>query len=188
MPPKLYLHPQNSGYFPASLQDFTDACQDVGLFGEGLEPSAQILPNSFLAGIRFMSLVSFVGCSPYLKITPDFSGDADFTFISVKTSPDLKFYSNQASRNPKCPECNSVWTDWQTIVSGRDTNTGTDTARCPDCGEYVDVTSIDWKRTAGFVRFGLIISNIFPKEAIPSDSLLDFLAEQSSCPWKYFYC
>lgn len=188
MPPKLYLHPQNAEYFPESLHDFTAACRELGLIGDRIGPSAVIPQNSYLAGSDFLGLISFMGCSPYLKTTPDFPDDCNFTFVSIKMSRDLDFYFNNSSRKPKCPACNTVWTAWQGIFSGWDAKSSASTARCPACGENIDINLLDWKRTAGFVRFGLAISNIFPKEAIPSDTLLGFLSGLSGCEWKYFYC
>lgn len=45
----------------------------------------------------------------------------------------------------------------------------------------------NWRKSAGFARFFIEITEIYPKEAIPQPGLLSALETMSDERWKYFY-
>jgi hypothetical protein len=46
---------------------------------------------------------------------------------------------------------------------------------------------LDWKQQAGFGRRLIEVEEVFPGEAVPTQSLLDLLKRASGSGWRYFY-
>jgi len=58
---------------------------------------------------------------------------------------------------------------------------------CAECNNNGNIEQINWRKTAGISHNFLEISNIFPKEALPTDSLLDSLQRCTQSEWSWFY-
>ena len=58
---------------------------------------------------------------------------------------------------------------------------------CPDCRHEASPWQFNWRRSAGFGRCFIQINDIFPKEAIPQQQLLDKLNSHYGVSWHYFY-
>jgi hypothetical protein len=67
---RLVLTPQDPYLLPDQPESILDALHEIGFIGEALKE-----PPGYLPGERFMQLVSFMGCSPYIRLQPDGSGE-----------------------------------------------------------------------------------------------------------------
>ena len=61
-------------------------------------------------------------------------------------------------------------------------------ASCPHCGQRENPATYNWRQSGGVGRLFVMVENIFPQEAIPSDELLSVLrGDESGMPWSFFY-
>jgi hypothetical protein len=60
---------------------------------------------------------------------------------------------------------------------------------CPKCHQTSLVENLNWRHSAGFGTFFIIIHSIYPNEAVPTDQLLNIFKHESGSfePWDYFY-
>ncbi|MCG8487158.1 MAG: hypothetical protein MI756_06785 [Chromatiales bacterium] len=172
---RLVLTPQDPYFVPKNPTDLFDALRDIGLIASPLEAE-----QGYLLGEAFMQLITFMGCSPFIRLEPDESGEP-FCHLRVDgphSEPILLTGKN--SLPPRCEACRKRISDWP--IEPRQL------AECPHCGHHQDPASYDFKQSAGFGRFLLKIENIFPQEAIPSPRLLEVLQQASNgAPWHHFY-
>lgn len=172
----LVIHPEDPDWYPENPEAVTQALQALGLAAEEIEGEA----NSYLVGEKFLDLVAFMGCSPSISFTPG-EDSSRFTFIRVTTSPDrITALTGQHSFAPHCPACKKPVTDWRESLSDN-------ALPCTNCGAVSPPWLYNWRRSAGFARCFIEITDIYPKEAIPQDALLSSLENINQGAWKYFY-
>jgi len=150
-----------------------------GLTGERLDEEGRILA----AGPRFPELITFLGCSPYLRLDPDPSGGEAFCHVGVRGPFERpRLIVGRNTRPPRCPGCHRQIVEWQAGL-------GDETIHCHQCGGVFPLESIAWRRNGGFGRLFLELFNVFPGEAVPSEELLGALREitPSRGEWGYFY-
>jgi ssDNA-binding Zn-finger/Zn-ribbon topoisomerase 1 len=58
---------------------------------------------------------------------------------------------------------------------------------CPECGNQGLFGQINWRKSAGFAHYFIEVSNIFPKEAVPSPGILQSLKTCTRQDWSWFY-
>jgi hypothetical protein len=58
---------------------------------------------------------------------------------------------------------------------------------CPNCGQPIQAAGLNWRQSGGYARLFLDIWGIHTGEAVPSDRLLNGLAQASGGPWHFFY-
>jgi len=181
----LYLYSTDLDFFPKNIPFFIEQCRKIQLIDR---PASNLGDNHFHVGDRFLEKISFMGCSPYLKISPDNDRDMDYCSVYI---PDKELYTafitSTDNQGPRCPSCrklitneSELWKDW---AKGNENKSIT----CNHCDVSTVIKNLDWRKNAGIVNFALRISNIFPKEAIPTDLLLNQLEEITGVGWKYFY-
>jgi hypothetical protein len=172
---RLVLTPQDPYLVPETPQVLLKELRVLGLIGAPLDQN-----QAHLLGETFMQLITFMGCSPFIRVEPDESGEP-FCHLQVDGPfPEPKLLVGKNSLPPRCKACRKRITDWQKSLGQH--------APCPHCGHQQDPASYDFKQSAGFGRFLLKIENIFPQEAIPTPRLLDTLQQASNdAPWHYFY-
>ncbi len=181
----LYLYCSNLNYFPENLETFIKSCQDIGFLANRYQKPG---PEHYLVGDRFLQHVSFLGCSPYLKVHPETENDTDFCTASIPASSTaINYLASQHVTAPRCPVCKKSIAKYQTIMQEWTQNKSNTLIECQQCGESSALYDLDWRKNAGFFNFHIAISNIFPKEAIPGDALLDWLQATTKHEWKYFY-
>jgi hypothetical protein len=172
---RLVLTPQDPYRVPQTPQGLFKALRELGLIGACLDRN-----QAYLLGEAFMQLITFMGCSPFIRLEPDESGEP-FCHLQVDGPlAEPMLLTGKNSLPPRCEACRKRIIDWQKRPGQR--------ATCPHCSHQQDPATYDFKQSAGFGRFLLKIENIFPQEAIPSPRLLDTL--QQACngnPWHYFY-
>ena len=176
----LYLYCTNIDYHPDDLNQFINNCRDYELLGDDDSTNGE---GHYLLGDKFPLHICFLGCSPYLKLFPESEGDKDYcsAFISYSEQPGFT-YANSL-KPPVCPHCDkAIEMDLQTLAENTDYQ-----LTCNHCRESVLFKDLNWRKDAGFYNFAIRISNIFPKEAVPADGLMQWLQLQTGSAWKYFY-
>jgi hypothetical protein len=162
-----------------SLEEFLQSIQLIGAPLDG--------DRKFLAGDRFLELIALLGCSPGIRLEP---GEDKLPFSYVRLLPRtdaIEFHSSTHTHAPRCPQCRSPVTDWKSEISNWQQH-GTEIPwTCTACGLTAEPWQYNWRKSAGFGRCFIEISNIFPKEAIPQQQLLDALHSHYSVSWHYFY-
>ncbi|MCU0934638.1 MAG: CpXC domain-containing protein [Gammaproteobacteria bacterium] len=185
----LVLHPEDPTVQPSSWQALGEALIAVGLAGPEL-PCAD--GPRLLAGPRFLDLLTFLGCSPYVEVVPP-TGVADpcqalARFCHLRVAPFSAEPSLRRSRQgpaPRCPRCRAP-VEGEPTDLGAAVRTGTDWV-CPHCGRASPTHALDWRQSAGAGQAFLEVWGIHPGEAVPGDELLAALAQLTGGPWRWFY-
>ncbi len=141
--------------------------------------------DAFLVGPDFLSLVAFAGCAVRIETRPGASGALCHVRLPP-LAPQPCLYAGRNTRAPRCSGCRGRLSDWRA-------RTAVWRARpescvvCPHCGDTSPPWCWDWKRQGGFGRRLILIEEVFPGEAVPTQSLLDGLAQVSGTRWRHFY-
>ncbi|MES9870122.1 MAG: hypothetical protein ABW149_10560 [Sedimenticola sp.] len=177
---KLLLHPPMACPLPDPAE-LEQRLRAIGLIGAPLPGTG----DAFEAGDRFLHLVTFLGCSPFIRFEPENEEDDDFCYIRLSGPHEqIRFRSGSNTQRPGCPECRRKISDADRMIrewlaSGRKCS-------CPSCGALFDAPELRWRQSGGFSRLFIEINSVFPSEAIPSQELLNHL--KSECgEWEYFY-
>jgi hypothetical protein len=159
---KLYLYPEKPSY-QANLAALRS------LFAK-LEFTGASLPhNRYATGNNFVSLLTFMGCSPDIELEPQ--DDKPYCYIEIESVKQPQFISGKNTKYPPCPHCKEKLT----------------TQNCSNCNKTLDVTKINWRKSAFFASSWICIGNIYELEAIPSDQLLNALEAETGVKWKPAY-
>ncbi|MES9844465.1 MAG: hypothetical protein ABW162_13635 [Candidatus Sedimenticola sp. PURPLELP] len=177
---KLLLHPPADN-LPEDLDVFARGLYEIGLIGDPINSAER----TFQAGERFLQLITFLGCSPYVRFEPDNDQDADFCYIRL-SGPyhELRLRKGSNTQRPGCPNCRRKISDADSMIenwleSGQ-------ACTCPLCGADFDAPELRWRQSAGFGRFFVEVNSVFPSEAIPSAELMKHLKGNNG-EWEYFY-
>lgn len=171
----LFLRPDRYDYTPTDETRLVSGLRHEGLIGEKINT-----PHDYLVGERFLDYIAYLGCSPAIEFEPDAEGE-NFCFIRIHhyTSPRL-IRSHKQARKPQCPVCNKP-------ISNQDVNSTAGTLLCESCHTESALEQINWRKMAGYAQLFIEISDIFPREAIPQQLLLDRLSQLTETSWSYFY-
>ena len=138
--------------------------------------------NQSLAGDNFLSLITFLGCSPNINLQP-VEGE-NHCFISViQQTQEAECLGYTQTVNPKCPVCKKRINNWKIP----DWQKAGQLCHCDKCQNKTLYSELNWKHECGFARCGFEISHIYPHEAVPTDQLLNSLSEFSGFDWEYCY-
>lgn len=151
-----------------------ELCRHNGLAGEAIAGKS----GHYLAGERFLDWISFLGCSPEIHFQQQ--DDRHFTYLVFHHHEHPMLYHGAYSRPPHCPYCNKSMQDW------RDRQAQTQW-HCRHCGQQSSAFDWHWRKTAGFARCLIEITDIYPREALPQTLLLQQLADLTAEKWDYFY-
>jgi hypothetical protein len=180
---RLVLTPQDPYLLPDEPETILSQLHEIGFIEHALEN----MPG-YLLGERFMQLVTFMGCSPYIRLQPD---ESDEPFCHLRLDgpyPRPILLHGKNTQPPRCKACRKRLSDWQANFKSWKSSTDNYKARCPYCGYQQDPVTYDFRQSAGCGRLFLFVENIFPQEAIPSPALLEALKRASkSEAWRYFY-
>jgi len=141
--------------------------------------------NAFLAGDRFLRLLTFAGCSVQVELSP--TGDGPFCHVLI-TGPfeSPRFLSGRGTRPPRCPACRNPLKKWQQTLAAWESGE-TANIPCPSCGETNPPWAYDWKEKAGFGRLFVQIEEVFPGEAVPTPELMKLVERVTHSEWRHFY-
>ena len=168
---------------PAQFVDMTQLLQCLTQLELVTLPSYR--ENHYLPGDSFISLITFLGCSPNISLQPDVSDTVDsHCFISLITATDeTECLGYTRHCHPKCPHCRKRIADWKTT----DWQQPGALCHCDKCGKETAYAHLNWKHECAFGRCGFSIANIYPHEAVPTDQLLEKLQQQTGIVWGYAY-
>lgn len=171
----LYLYPRTPDWH-IELKSLIDALDAIEMIDKNIPNTS----DCFFTGNQFLNYITFLGCAPTIQF--DATHDKpDFCFIRLLSSKAIKMiHTRSLSRPPHCPHCKKAVKQWQDYSIAALWN-------CPHCNKTAHAHEYDWRRTAGFARIFIAITDIYPKEAIPQPSLLEKLASLTHIEWDYFY-
>jgi hypothetical protein len=130
------------------------------------------------AGERLMEWVNFLGCSPNLYAG---SLDCRIRIHYYKEKNALGGQSIDSIRYPKCKHRIDNTLKLLQLYPQHSSWT------CPECGNQGFIEDINWRKSAGFSHYFIEVSNIFPKEAVPSPGMLQSLKTCTQQDWNWFY-
>ncbi len=172
----LFLCPKDPGYTLADHKQFVTLLQNNGLISKTL-PNQK---NGFYVGEQFFDYIAYMGCSPTIKFEAS-ETQQDFCHIKFHQYETAKLIvSKIQSRAPHCPSCNKPVKNWLNNKTESSIN-------CDLCNTTANIGDFNWRKMAGFARVFIEITDIFPKEAVPQETLLDLLSEICKTEWHYFY-
>lgn len=176
----------------------------ASLFLHSLDPHQSIAADSLIAHLRalgfvgaplaaphagwamgenFLHLLTFMGCSPHVRLEPLHSTDTDFCHLTLHQYPQTQLLFNPLSKTCRCRSCGKpVATDWAAF------NPQADFWDCPFCGEHhAALQDLRWRNDGGCARQFCEVHGIYPGEAQPVAHLLQSLKDFSGTDWHYFY-
>ncbi|MEE9310041.1 MAG: hypothetical protein V3U64_03395 [Cocleimonas sp.] len=159
---KLYLYPDKPD-FQFDLITLEALLKKLELTG------ASLAKNRYAVGGSFLSLLTFMGCSPDIELEPQ--DDKPFCYIEIDSHENAQFISGKNTKYPPCPQCKSKLTN---IV-------------CSNCNEKINPAKLNWRKSAFIASSWIIIGNIYELEAIPNDQLLSALERETGVRWKPAY-
>jgi len=176
---RLILAPADPFSAPASTEGLLGILTDLALAGSPIDSAR----GSYLAGERFLELISFMGCSPHVELEPRPDGGDQFCHLAlIGPLAQPMLMTGPYTAPPRCPACRGRLEGWQetvTIAGGQ--------LSCGRCGERFPASRLSWRRSGGFARIAVEIRNIFPNEAVPVPELMKRLARDTGEDWTYFY-
>lgn len=173
----LLLYPENPKWIPAKIDDLVGVLHAVGFVGDSLRGGP---PRRFRSGERFLDHVSFLGCSPQVELDPTTDGRPYCQIRLAVYSDAPRLIRGTRRRPPRCPHCGSA----QVGLSLEDPSARW---RCANCNGELTVEVLDWGRAGGAARCFVIVTNVFPFEAVPGSELLAALSAATGLRWDYFY-
>ncbi len=136
----------------------------------------------YLAGERFLSLLTFLGCSPNINLSPS-DGENHCSISLLEPSRITKCLGFTQNSQPKCPHCKKRIADWK--VPGWQLQK--QLCSCDKCLTDTAYAELNWKHECGFGRCGFEVTHIYPHEAVPTEQLLNALYRASGVQWQYCY-
>lgn len=174
----LYLCPQQPDFSPTDIPGLVIALQEIGLISQEINP--QESSHHYFTGDRYLDYIAYMGCAPNIQFEAG-ENDADFCSIRLHIYESAQLINSRAqSRSPHCPVCQKPVKDWQQAKTGS-------SIRCSLCHTISRIEEFNWRKMAGYARLFIEITDIFPKEAIPQQLLMDKLSSNSKTDWLYFY-
>ena len=183
----LYLTPDQANFSVTKLSTLVDALRKIHLISQeidhqGIVPQAQ--HTHYFTGDKFLDYIAYLGCAPTVQFEAspnEIDNHSDFCFIKIHCYKSARLiHSQKQARAPHCPNCGKPVKDWQ----HRKTES---TISCNQCNTTSNIEDFNWRKMAGYAQLFIEITDIFPKEAIPQQLLLDKLSNISKTEWLYFY-
>jgi len=170
---RLLLYAKPASLLAWSVDGLVEMLIDISFIGDRCHERN----SDYLTGDRFMELVTFLGCSPSIALSPE-DGD-NYCFIRVREavkSPAL--YAGKNTPAPYCRYCQQEKSDWQSCEQED---------YCEQCNLMERLDNWRWRKHGALSRWVIEIMNIYPHEAVPSPILLDRIGDVSGVPWGYAY-
>jgi hypothetical protein len=181
---RLVLTPEDAHALPTDLHAIEARLQAIGFIGEGIPGKGA----GFRLGESFMQLVTFMGCSPYIRLEPGSNNEPFCHLVIDGPYEQPRLRQGKHTTPPRCTACRKRISGWQAIMQTWSRQGADWLTACPHCGQRQDPARFDWRQSAGCGRLFLCVENIFPQEAVPTPALLNQLYSASGdLPWRYFY-
>lgn len=130
-----------------------------------------------LPGSRMMEFITYLGCSPAMS-----TGDNQAR-IYLHQYPELTGLGGESIDTLRYPQCKHAIPNPQHLLS----KPLSDQWQCNQCSNNGLIRDINWRRSAAYSKIFVEITNIFPREAIPSTQLIELLKAFSHSKWNWFY-
>lgn len=177
--PRLALFPQDTENSPVAMAAMRHHLLELKLTGE----ESLRHPGLYLPGPQFMSLISFLGCSPVVSMTADEDQAPNPYFVEiVDICKSVVSICGASHRAPRCPQCKCEAADWNHAA---EPDTG---LVCAQCSFRSPLSGWNWRHQAGYGRYWINIWGVYEGEAVPADKLLESLRTLSGVAWDYAWC
>ena len=174
----LYLCPVEHDFRSKEFSLFIDRLQTIGFISQQITP--QSADTYYLTGNRFLEYIAYMGCSPAIQFEAD-EDNKNFCHIKIHQYESAQLIvSDKQARAPHCPNCSQSVKNWQTKQSDS-------SILCDRCNTKSTIEKFDWRKMAGYAQLFIEVTDIFPKEAIPQQLLLNNLSDITDVDWQYFY-
>lgn len=185
---QLVLCPVDVNWVPSSTSLLIDDFTSLGLLGE---PVAGLATARFYIGDHFLHYISFMGCAPSVQFEPAADASGAASFIHWHVSPPFtqpRWVIDSQHGLPRCHFCQARIDNWREQMSNIAVPPDHTRLHCPHCHRDNTLLELDWRQGAGYARQYVSVVNIYPKEALPTDALLQQLGHKTGIAWRYFYC
>ena len=173
----LYLHPTKHPTLTTS--SLISELKKIGFIAKPLT-TEQLNDKHFSTGESYLDYIAYMGCSPNIQFETD-DDNENFCSIKIHHYDKKKLITSETqARLPQCPECKKPVKNWKAIITDKN-------LVCENCNSTADIEEYNWRKMGGFAQLFIEITDIFPKEAIPQQSLMDKLSDISGTDWQYFY-
>lgn len=150
-----------------------------GLIGQ------QEIENRFQVGEQFLSLLCFMGCSPNIALYPQANqanNQQPYCYIEIPEPTEKALISDKV-KTPRCPHCKTP--QKQLVEQLRQSSIKK--YQCSHCHSDLIPEQLNWRKTAIFSPYRIIIQNIYEAEAIPDGNFLAQLEKAFPTTWRYAY-
>jgi len=181
----LYLCPRDFDAVPADPAALIANLQEAGFLAEAFDYSGS---EHYRPGEEFITLVTFLGCSPVISLGEPGKTGEEFCHIAFEgplESP--RFVAGDNIKIPRCPHCGHRFDPWQPLIDDWQQSLAAQRWPCPECGNTLSAPQLRWRKCAGFGRFFIKVWGIFESEAVPNPNLLSLLETHTGTPWQHFY-
>jgi Zn ribbon nucleic-acid-binding protein len=190
---KLILYPSQADCPAIDIDELALRLESIGLIGTAFQCQGG---TRYLAGERFLQLVTLLGCSPQIELEPPAdaaaaeSACAEGRFCHVRLVANRNVICFRASAQappPRCPHCRQVEARWPDLLQRWETNPDHPQWTCAECGHQGRLYDLNLRRSGGFAHTYIEIWGIFPSEAVPGETLLSTLQQLGDCDWNYMF-
>ena len=182
---RLVLHPEKMNFAPESWRELRRLLAESEFLGKAYEVDAV---QRYFIGEKFLQMVTFMGCSPHIELTPAVVGQLDFchvAFSDIYAFPHFRCHERDVFA--RCPECGRRDQNWPEFIRQWEQAPIDTQYQCPSCEAMVHPQKLRWRNTAGIARLFIDIYSVFPNEGVPTQQLLSLLKQASGEDWTYFY-
>ena len=176
---QLILHPEGLNE-TLTTDALAGTLAELEVIGMTISPQ---WPHRYFIGEKFLQYLSFMGCAPALEFKPPDLNKPDwssFTYVGLTTpTTTARCLIDTMMAKPACPHCGKR----HAVVNSHIT----DAVICPKCQQSANIEAWDWREFGGCARQFISVVNVYPKESIPTDTLLQHLHEKTQLSWRYFY-
>lgn len=144
-------------------------------------------PETFAAGPELLGLLSFTGCAVVLPRPSGSQVDRPACQVAIRgPTPAPRLLWGRNTRGPRCPGCRARLQGWRDRLAVWQERPAL-AQQCPGCGVISPPWRWDWKQGGGFGRLFVLVEEVFPGEAVPTQELLDLLTRACGSGWRHFY-
>lgn len=177
--PRLILHPENTRHLIKDNHQLISSLLDIQFINETAGTD-----NTYTAGKEFINLLTFLGCSPDIKLSPN-DGENYCTVSIPDAHETVTLLGYTSTVIPRCPSCKHKISDWKQHF--HDWKQGDHVYSCTECQAQTPVANLKWRQEGGYGHSCVVVNHIHPHEAVPSEKLLNTLQQASATAWSYFY-
>ena len=187
----MILTPNDFEWQAQSHEMLIAVLQDLKFIGERLINGS----DCYLLGDDFLQQVIFLGCSPAIELMPPDSLEVNdaaywkgFSFVYIPTaSSNIECHIDMANSKPRCSDCGKRVKDWQQHTE-YEHSTAMNKLSCPFCSHKAMLCEWDWRQDGSCAKQFIHVVNIYPQEAIPTETFYSKLNAATSTQWSHAYC